>query len=123
MADTMSIENYLFVGIKKKVLALDQKTGATVWETGLEGSAMGDSFVNIFFDGGLLFAHTKGMLFCINPSNGELKWTNALEGCGFGIATLASANSSTSNLSAILRKMRQEQEQAAASGTAGAGAG
>ena len=85
---TMNAEQYLFVGVKKRVLAIDQRTGSIAWQTELEGSAMGDSFVNVFFDGGNIFAHSKGELFCLNPETGAIKWHNPLEGCGFGIATM-----------------------------------
>ena len=77
-----------------------------------------DSIVNIFFDGGSVFAHGKGVLCCLNPETGEIKWQNPLTGYGFGIATMASVNSSSASLAAILRKKEQEQ-QAAATGAAG----
>ena len=118
----MNSEHYLFVGVHKSVLAIDQRSGEIKWETKLPGTGLGDSFVNVFFDGGCVFAHGKGVLCCLNPESGEIKWQNPLTGYGFGIATMVSVNSSSGNLAAILRR-KEEEQQAAAAGAAGAGAG
>jgi outer membrane protein assembly factor BamB len=68
--------------------------------------------VNVFFDNGSLYANTTGMLFCLDPATGHVKWKNALPGCGYGIAALASVRSSSGNLAAT-RQMQLNKEAAA----------
>jgi outer membrane protein assembly factor BamB len=113
----MKIEDMLFVGVKRRVLALDRNTGKTVWERELQGSSMGDSFVTAFLDRGNVYAHTKGTLFCLDAENGRTKWENPLTGCGYGIVTMASVAGSSGNQPAIVHK---KQQDAAADGSAAA---
>jgi outer membrane protein assembly factor BamB len=116
----MKIEEMLFVGIKRRVLAVDRNTGKMVWETKLPVGSIADSFVNLFFDRGNVFAHTGGKLFCLETANGRIRWENPLKGCGYGIVTMASVAGSSGNLPGIVQK---KQQDAAAAGSAAAAGG
>ena len=104
----MQIENLLFVGIKGRVLALDRHSGTTLWETKIKGGAFGDSFVNLFFDRGSVFAASGGVLFCLDAATGRIMWKNPLKGCGYGIATVASVAGSSGNTAGIAYKFNQD---------------
>ncbi|MEI7947469.1 MAG: PQQ-binding-like beta-propeller repeat protein [bacterium] len=116
----MRQEDMLFVGIKGRVLALDRNSGATLWETKVKGGAFGDSFVNLFFDRGSVFAATQGVLFCLDATTGRIQWENPLKGCGYGIATLASVAGASGNAASIAYKRDQDAtaSSSAASATA-----
>ena len=105
----MNIEQLVFVGIKRQVLALDQSTGSIVWKATLK-AAIFDDFTNVFIDRDALFASAGGRLYCLDPATGRVKWENPLKGCGYGIATLASINGSSVN-AALAAEMRNRQRQ------------
>ena len=111
----MNIDHMVFIGIKRRVLAVDRGSGKTIWETVLGGSPFGDSFVNVVLDGGRLFAYTKGSLFCLDAQDGLVKWENSLPGCGYGIATVTSTAAPNANGAALISKIRQDEAAAAAS--------
>ncbi|MEW6113192.1 MAG: PQQ-binding-like beta-propeller repeat protein [Thermodesulfobacteriota bacterium] len=100
----MDTNEILYVGIKAQVLALDRQTGNVIWRTALpRWNLAGDTFVNVVFDNGSIFAHTMGRLFCLDPETGHIKWRNNLAGCGYGIAAFATSNSSTANVALVQR--------------------
>jgi hypothetical protein len=107
--EEMDVHEVLYVGIKAQVLAIERRTGKEVWRTALpRGSFSLDDFVQVFFDSGSIFAQTGGRLFCLDAETGRIQWQNNLDACGHGIATLASASSSTDNL-ALVHRRRQIQ--------------
>ncbi|MEW6349401.1 MAG: PQQ-binding-like beta-propeller repeat protein [Thermodesulfobacteriota bacterium] len=98
----MDFSKILFVGIRSHVLALDRRSGNEIWTTKLErGPWSFDCFVNVLFDRDSVFAETGGMLYCLDPETGRIKWKNRLTGCGYGIASLATANSSAGNAALV----------------------
>ena len=105
----MTTDKLIYLGIKGKVVALDKSNGERVWLTPLKS---GD-FVNLFYDGEALFAHTGGELFCLEPATGELRWRNELTGLGYGLATFASTNVPGANqMPAVAAEIaRQERER------------
>ncbi len=107
----MALSN-LFIGINGKVLAIDRATGREIWRTPLKG---GD-FVNVIFDDGVLYAATHGELFCLDPATGQVRWHNELKGLGWGLITIAPAESQQS---VVLRKKKQDEEAAAAAAASG----
>jgi outer membrane protein assembly factor BamB len=82
--------NAIFIGIKGSVVAVDRATGDTMWTTHLKSS----SFVTVAVEDGSVFAGTAGHLFCLDPSTGYVRWTNELKGFGYGLISIASADSS-----------------------------
>jgi outer membrane protein assembly factor BamB len=77
----------VFIGINGAVLALDRETGETRWRTELKGS----DFVNVTVQDGDLFATSRGEVYRLNPTSGDIMWHNNLPGDGWGIATVAGA--------------------------------
>ena len=114
----MKTEDMIFVGVKKCVVAIERATGKIVWEALLANAPqMGYPFVNVFFDAGNLYAHTKGVLVCLDPATGRIKWENPLRGYGYGIATFASSTSPNSGVVAAIRELMSQEEQRRAQAT------
>jgi outer membrane protein assembly factor BamB len=84
----MDPANLLFIGAKNSVSALDRTNGNFVWTTHLKRSGLSVEFVTLHVDGGQVFAHAGGELFCLEISTGRILWTNPLRGLGYGIATI-----------------------------------
>ena len=82
--------NAIFIGIKGSVVAIDRATGDTMWTTHLKSS----SFVTVAVEDGSVFAGTAGLLFCLDPSTGYVRWTNELKGFGYGLISIAGADTS-----------------------------
>jgi outer membrane protein assembly factor BamB len=80
----------LFVGIKGRVIAVDRRSGETLWSTHLKGS----QFVTVAVENGAVYAGTSGRLFCLDPSTGSVRWTNELPGMGYGLICIAGADAS-----------------------------
>lgn len=107
------LPNFVFVGIKNSVVALDDQSGVEVWHTQLRGS----DYVTVLWDGQSLFAANSGEVWRINPATGELIWHNGLKGLGRGLVTLASSrapNSTRDTLSAAAKRRRDQQAAAGA---------
>jgi len=98
--------NAIFIGIKGSVVAIDRATGDTMWSTHLKGS----QFVTVAVDNGNVFAATYGHLFCLDPSTGYVRWTNELKGFGYGLVSIAGADSSP-----LLGEYRKRQDASHAS--------
>ncbi|HZS04115.1 MAG TPA: PQQ-binding-like beta-propeller repeat protein [Blastocatellia bacterium] len=102
--------NLIFIGIKGTVVALDRATGEEVWRTIMKGS----DFVNLVIDGENLYATTKGEIFCLDPSSGQLRWHNRLSGMGLGLVTIATPSGNQA-ISLAEKRRRDQATQAGAS--------
>ena len=92
------------------MLALDRRTVREIWRTSLVSSNLAtDTFVNVLFDRGSIFAHTMGKLFCLDAETGRIKGENNLTGCGNGIATLLTPLSLTDNTAGVRRVKATKQ--------------
>jgi outer membrane protein assembly factor BamB len=80
----------LFVGIKGSVIAVDRGSGEVLWSTHLKGA----QFVTVAVEDGAVYAGTSGRLYCLDRSTGSVRWTNELKGMGFGLLSIAGADSS-----------------------------
>ncbi len=114
----MNPANLLIVGAKNSVSAFNRNNGELVWTTKLQGSGLGQAFVNIHIDGPQVFAHASGELFCLELTTGRQLWTNPLKGFGYGIATLATPGGATSPTAAQAHLIAAQQA-AAHGGAAG----
>jgi outer membrane protein assembly factor BamB len=85
----MAQSSTIFVGIAGRVVALDRATGTELWRSELKGR----DFVNVVQLDGDLYAATKGELFSLNPADGSIRWRNGLKGLGWGLISIASADS------------------------------
>ena len=107
----MKFDDVLFVGANRRVRAIEQKSGRVIWEVKF-GGIFGDQFVHVFLDRENLFACNKGTLYCLDPSDGKIRWENSLYDWGY-YPTFASVGGSTGNLAAIVANMRAQQAAAA----------
>ena len=90
----------LYIGICGSVLALDRTTGNELWRTDLKGA----DFVNVVFHDGDLYATAKGVLFCLDPASGKIRWKNNLKGLGHGLITIATPDGQQTVLAREKRK-------------------
>lgn len=67
------------------------------------GSGFGEGFVSMALADKVIFAHTRGKLYCLDRETGSLQWVNQLEGKGFGTAFICCDSSPTSSAS-LLKK-------------------
>ncbi len=120
MTQQRAVADLLFVGISRKVLALDRYTGEIVWEW---KAPKGGSFVSVLLDGDRLIVATSGYLYCLDPVYGQLVWENPLKGKGQGICSLVSVSGAAlSAQAAAVIAQQQAAASAAAGGAAGGGA-
>ena len=103
--------NTVVVGIHGTVVAVDRDTGRTLWSTGLKGT----EFVNVALERGDVFAASRGRLYRLDATTGDILWCNALPGLGYGIVSIAGASQSA----AAEDKRRRDAAAAAAAVTAG----
>lgn len=80
------INQLIFVGLNGWVTALDRDTGETVWTC----SELKSGYTTLLLDGDRLIASTNGYLYCLDPQDGRIVWSNPMRGYGTGVAYLAS---------------------------------
>jgi len=102
-------EQTVYLGIRGYVLALSRSTGEERWRVSLKGA----EFVNVALDGDQILATTKGEIYCIDATTGEIRWHNDLPGCGWGLATVVTAASTTRSIVAEAEARNRQQQQAA----------
>jgi outer membrane protein assembly factor BamB len=108
--------SFLYAGLKAHVVAIDQATGATVWQTKLAGgvAVSGERFVNLLAKEGRVFAHTYGEIFCLDAQTGSILWKNKLDGLGYDLAALAVEGATSPSASAMLMKKKYDDIAASA---------
>ncbi len=111
----MASSNFVYIGIKGSVVALDRGTGSQIWVTPLRGS----EFVNVMLGEGELYAASKGELYCLDPATGHVRWHNPLKGLGWGLVSIAAPGTQTNQM-ALFERRKREQEAAAAAAAGGA---
>ena len=87
-AQEQAVRDLVFVGLNRRVIALDRNTGNIQWEW---KSPKGAGFVTLLVDGDRLIVSVAGYVYCLDPATGEVVWNNPLKGFGNGITSLASA--------------------------------
>ena len=107
----MANSSLVFVGVKGAVIALDKSNGSELWRAKLGGS----DFVNLVLEDDRVYATTRGQVFCMSATSGEILWNNPLKGMGLGLVTLASAAGQDT---ALAEKMRRDQAAVVAATTA-----
>ena len=109
-----SSHDYLYVGIKRHVLALDASTGDVVWEAELGGMMSTTGIVTVHADGGRVYAASAGEIHCLDAHTGALVWHNELKGYGINFASLATDGSRTGNTAAGAAARAAQQSHAGA---------
>jgi len=80
----------VFVGLNRRVAALDSDTGEIVWQW---KSPKGTSYVSLLLlDEKRLIVSVVGYTYCLDPATGIERWSNELQGFGTGVASLAALN-------------------------------
>ena len=110
----MASSNYVFVGIKGSVIALDRSTGTQIWAVSLKGR----DFVNVAVTDDEVYAATKGELYCLDTATGQLRWHNPLKGFGLGLVAVA-APGLQGDQAAMAEKRKRDEKAAAAAAAAG----
>ncbi|MHC4142798.1 MAG: outer membrane protein assembly factor BamB family protein [Planctomycetota bacterium] len=114
-----AVADMVFVGLSRKVLALDRFTGEIVWEW---KAPKGTGFVSVLLDGDRLIAATGGYLYCLDPVYGQVVWENPLKGKGQGVCSLVSVHGAALSAQAAAVIAQQQAAAAAAGGAAAGGA-
>jgi outer membrane protein assembly factor BamB len=114
-----SLENLIFVGLNRRVAALDNSTGEIVWEWTAPKPKM-QGYVSLLLpDESRLIVSVNGYTYCLNPLTGEQYWFNELKGFGSGVTSIVALNNF--NPHDILLAAAAQAAQAAAAGAGGAG--
>jgi outer membrane protein assembly factor BamB len=69
----------VYAGIAPRVVALDAKTGAVVWQTKLRGA---DALVTVSVDGDRVYAGSAGEVWSLDAQSGSIVWHNEMKGFG-----------------------------------------
>ena len=109
-------QNFIFVGVKNSVVALDDKTGTEMWRAKLRSS----DFVSVLWDGEALIAANSGEVWRLDPRTGAMLWHNQLKGLGRGLISLASTRLPMSQSDADLLNEKRRRDQAAVAGVTAA---
>jgi outer membrane protein assembly factor BamB len=105
----------LYVGVKRSVVALDDRTGIEVWRVDLHS---GD-YVTVLWNGDALFAANAGEVWRLDPATGGVLWHNELKGMGRGLASLVSSRQPSDSAAADLAMAKRRLDaQSAASASA-----
>src|SRR4051812_44821798 len=100
---------FIYVGIKRSVVALDRETGDEMWRTNLHSS----DYVTVFWDGSGLFAANSGEVWRFDPVTGATIWHNAMKGLGRGLVSLASSLAVTSSNNTEMAESKRRRDAAA----------
>jgi outer membrane protein assembly factor BamB len=118
-----ALTDLVFVGLNRRVIALDRYTGEIAWEW---KAPKGAGFVSVLLDGDRLVVGISGYVWCLDPVYGQVVWENLLKGKGSGVTSLASVNGAALSAGAAAVIAQQHAAAAAAAGggaAAAAGAG
>lgn len=85
--DARTVHDLVFVGLNRRVHALDRYSGELVWSWKAPRTT---SIPTILLDGDRLIVGINGYIYCLDPLFGQLVWENPLKGMGVGVASLAS---------------------------------
>lgn len=112
-----TLDQVVFVGFNKRVVALDQNTGNLLWNW---VCPTGSGYVTLLLtDDQHLIVSVSGYTYCLDPTTGQQRWFNELKGYGVGVASLAAWSGSASS-QPVLAAAEEEAAAAAASGAAAA---
>ncbi len=116
-AQDRTIRDLVFVGLNRRVIALDRADGPVVWEW---KASKGRGFVSLLLDGDRLMVGVSGYMTCLDPTYGQVVWENPLKGYGSALTTIVSVNGSSNQGTTAAAVAEQQAAAAAASGGAAA---
>lgn len=109
-----AMQDLVYVGFNKRVVALDRYTGELVWTW---TAPQGSGYVALLIDGDRLIASVQGYTYCLDPVFGQEVWRNPLPGQGIGTPCLASVRGTTQYAGAAEDITQQQARSAAAAST------
>lgn len=115
-----TIQDLVFVGFNKRVIALDRYDGQIVWAW---RAKEGSGYASLLLDGDRLIVGVNGYIYCLDPMFGQEVWSNPLKGKGMGITSMTSVRGATFADPAAAAAEAAQQQQAAAGATAATTAG
>jgi outer membrane protein assembly factor BamB len=86
MPKANATKDLLFVGVNRRVIALQRSTGELVWNW---KAPSGTGFVAVLPDRDLVFVCVSGYTHALEATTGREVWHNPLKGFGTGIPCLA----------------------------------
>ncbi len=107
------LEELVFVGFNKQVIALDRYNGEKVWDW---KSPKGGGYPAILLDEDRLIVSVHGYTYCLEPTTGSIVWENELKGYGMGITSIATVRGSSGGGGAAAQAAAQAAAATAASG-------
>lgn len=113
-ASERSIDDLIFAGFNRRVVAVDRYTGEKVWDW---RAPSGSGYVSLLLDGDRLVASAQGYLYCLDPLYGQLVWENPLKGFGVGVTSLVSTRGKSPDSAAAAKVAADQQAAAAAAAT------
>ena len=119
MTNQNTINDLVFTGFNKQVIALDRYSGKKVWEWKAE---KGSGYAAILLDGDRLIVSVQGYIYCLDPLTGKQVWDNELKGHGTGIPSVVSVRGSTIGGPAAQSSVDAQKAAAASSGAGVGGA-
>ncbi|MDP7008504.1 MAG: PQQ-binding-like beta-propeller repeat protein [Phycisphaerales bacterium] len=117
MTNQNSINDFVFIGFNKQVIALDRYTGKILWDW---KATKGTGFPAMLLDGDRLVVSIQGYTYCLDPLTGSEVWMNELKGYGTGIASVVSVRGTSIGGPAAAFQAAAAQQAAVTSGTHGA---
>lgn len=117
-----TIADLVFIGLQKRVIALDRYTGEEVWVWKAPKSG---GFTALLIDGDRLIVSAGGYIHCLDPVHGQEVWSNPLTGYGVGVTSLASVHGSAGSApqaAAIAEQHQHNQAVMSASAASSAAA-
>ncbi len=103
------LEDLVFVGFNRRVIALDRYDGRIIWEW---RASKGSGFVAIVLDGDRLIVSVSGYTYCLDPLYGQEVWFNELKGMGIGTPSLVTLRGSSDQAGAAATVQQQQQRAA-----------
>jgi outer membrane protein assembly factor BamB len=92
----MACEDFVFVGLNGRVVALGRETGEMRWRWQASKAAGNVFGVTLLPDGDRLIVSAGGYIYCLDPASSEELWHNPLTGFGTGVTSLATLRTHSS---------------------------
>ena len=113
-----NVENMIFVGLGKRVAALDRKTGEIIWEW---KAPKGGGYVCLLLEGDRLIVSVSGYVYYLDARIGDQLWMNPMKGFGLHVTSIVSARGRSDQTIVHAAAADAAARAAAAGGAGGAG--
>ena len=110
----MNASNILLLATKGSVLAFDRTTGARIWQTPASPSWNG-GFVTLVADETRVYAHTKGVVYCLDLFTGRQLWQDGLAGLGYNLASLCLPGGASAPPASVIEELSREERSRSSS--------